>query len=111
MILEARSSCEMTVITRELKLITINCSIITTLAGKLSARKIKQNLYLLVLFASTTGYPNKKFLMTPGSILSQSQAFSTESNQSQSYIHVNIMVPGVTGNFLLGVVCMLGKLF
>ena len=29
--------------------------------------------------------------MTPGSILSQSQAFSTESIQSQSSIHVNIM--------------------
>ena len=40
--------------------------------------------------------------MTPGSILSQSQAFSTESNRSQSSIHVNIMVPGVTGKFFLG---------
>ena len=50
----------------------------------------------------TTGSPRKKFTVTPGSILSQSQAFSTESNQSQSSIHVNIMVPGVTVNFLLG---------
>ena len=40
--------------------------------------------------------------MTPGSILSQSQAFSTESNQSQSSIHVNIMAPGVKVNFFLG---------
>ena len=31
----------------------------------------------------------------------QSQAFYTETNQSQSSIHVNIMVPGVTGIFLL----------
>ena len=50
----------------------------------------------------TTGSPSKKFTVTPGSILSQSQAFSTESNQSQSSIHVNIMVPGVTVNFFLG---------
>ena len=49
-----------------------------------------------------TGCPNKKFPVTPGSNLSQKQAFSTESNQSQSSIHLNIMVPGVTGNFLLG---------
>ena len=49
-----------------------------------------------------TGCPRKKFTVTPGSILSQSQAFSTESNQSQSSIHVNIMVPGVTRNFFLG---------
>ena len=54
--LEKRTSCEMTVITPELKLITINCSIITTLAGMLSSRKIKLNIYLqiLVTFASTT---------------------------------------------------------
>ena len=60
--------------------------------------------YLLTpqFIVPTTGYPNKKFPVTLGSILSQSQAFSTESNQSQSSIHVNIMVPGVAGNFLLG---------
>ena len=40
-------------------------------------------------------------MKTPGSNISQKQAFSTESNQSQSSIHLNIMVPGVTGNFLL----------
>ena len=48
-----------------------------------------------------TGCFNKNLPVTPGSILSQSQAFSTESNRSQSSIHVNIMVPGVTGNFIL----------
>ena len=57
---------------------------------------------LLLKKLHTTGCPNKKFPVTPGSILSQSQAFSTESNQSKSSIHVNIMVPGVMGNFLLG---------
>ena len=51
---------------------------------------------------STYQVSNKNFPMTPGSILSQSQAFSNESNQSQSSIHVNIMVPGVTRNFFLG---------
>ena len=39
---------------------------------------------------------SKKFPVRLGSILSQSRAFSTESNQSQSSVHVNIMVPGVT---------------
>ena len=52
-----------------------------------------------------TGSPRKKFTMTPGSILSQSQAFSTESNQSQSSIYVNtyfcVRSLGVTGYFLL----------
>ena len=48
-----------------------------------------------------TGYFSKKFPIASGAILSQSQAFFTESNQSQSSIHVNIMVPCVTGNFLL----------
>ena len=46
-----------------------------------------------------TGCFNKKYPITPSSILSQSQAFSTESNQSQSSIHVDIMVP--RGTFLL----------
>ena len=45
----------------------------------------------------------KKVYCDTGLDLSQSQAFSTESNQSQTSIHVNIMVPGVTGNFLLGI--------
>ena len=49
-----------------------------------------------------TGCPNKKSPVTPGSILSQSQAFSTESIQSQSSIPVNIMVPGVMWKFFLG---------
>ena len=53
-----------------------------------------------------TGCFNKKFPVTPGSILSQSQAFSTESNQSQSSIHVNIMV---TGNFFIETPCIKSK--
>ena len=53
-----------------------------------------------------TGCPNKKFPVTPGSNLSQKQAFSTESNQSQSSIHVNIMV---TGNFFIETPCIKSK--
>ena len=62
--------------------------------------EIKKQTFLLAT-KICTGCLSKKFPVTPGSILSQSQAFFTESNQSQSSIHVNIMVPGVTGIFLL----------
>ena len=49
-----------------------------------------------------TEFHSKKYPVTLSLILSQSQAFSSESNQSQSSICVNIMVPGVLGYFLLG---------
>ena len=65
-------------------------------------KKEKRRIYNNKGTRQSTECPNKNFPVTPGSILSQSQAFSSESNQSQSSIHVNIMVPGVTGKFFLG---------